>query len=204
MLSARRPRRPPQEPVALHDRAMDNLRFIRETMERSASFTAVSGGAGVGMGVVALAASWIAWIQPTPERWIAVWLGAAALSFLTALAGMALKARAAEMPLASGPGRKFASSFAPPIVIGGILTLALYLNGQVHLLPGTWLLLYGTAVVTGGAHSVRVIPLMGIGFILVGALALFAPAAWGDAFMAAGFGVLHVAFGALIARRHGG
>jgi hypothetical protein len=173
-------------------------------MERSASFTAVSGGAGVGMGVVALAASWIAWIQPTPERWIAVWLGAAALSFLTALAGMALKSRAANMPLASGPGRKFASSFAPPIVIGGILTLALYLNGQVHLLPGTWLLLYGTAVVTGGAHSVRVVPLMGVGFIVVGALALFAPATWGDAFMAAGFGVLHVAFGALIARRHGG
>src|SRR5687768_9068599 len=153
MLSARKPRRPTRDPLALHDRAMDNLRFIRETMERSASFTAVSGGAGVGMGVVALAASWIARLQPTPERWIGGWLGAAAASFLTALAGMARTAQAGNMPLASGPGRKFASSFAPPIVIGGILTFALYLNGQVALLPGTWLLLYGTAVVTGGAHS---------------------------------------------------
>jgi hypothetical protein len=203
MLPVRKPR-PRHEPVALSDRAMDNLRFIRETMERSASFTAVSGGAGVGMGLLALTASWIAWLQPTSERWIAVWLGAALLSFLTALAGMALKARAAGMPLASGPGRKFAVSFAPPILIGGILTAALYLNGQVHLLPGTWLLLYGAAVVTGGAHSVRIIPSMGVGFILLGAFALFAPAAWGDAFMAAGFGVLHVAFGVLIARRHGG
>lgn len=204
MLPAPKTRRPTAEPVALHDRAMDNLRFIRETMERSGSFTAVSGGAGVGMGLVALAASWIARIQPTPERWILVWLGAASLSFLTALAGMAVKAEAARLPLVSGPGRKFASSFAPPIVIGGVLTVALYMNGQFDLIPGTWLLLYGTAVVTGGAHSVRVVPLMGVGFILVGACALFAPAAWGDAFMAAGFGVLHVVFGALIARRHGG
>jgi hypothetical protein len=203
MLPARKAR-PRQEPVALSDRAMDNLRFIRETMERSASFTAVSGGAGVGMGLLALAASWVAQLQPSPVRWVTIWLGAALLSFLIALAGMTLKARAAGMPLASGPGRKFAVSFAPPIVIGGILTAALYLNGAVHLLPGTWLLLYGAAVVTGGAHSVRIIPLMGLGFILLGAFALFAPAAWGDAFMAAGFGVLHVAFGALIARRHGG
>jgi hypothetical protein len=203
MLPARRPR-PRPEPVALSDRAIENLRFIRETMERSASFTAVSGGAGVGMGLLALTASAIARLQPTAERWIAVWLGAALLSFLTALAGMALKARAAGMPLASGPGRKFAVSFAPPILIGGILTAALYLNDQVQLLPGTWLLLYGAAVVTGGAHSVRIIPLMGVGFILLGAFALFAPAGWGDGFMAVGFGILHVMFGALIARRHGG
>ena len=100
MLPARKPR-PRHEPVALSDRAMDNLRFIRETMERSASFTAVSGGAGVGMGLLALTASWIA-----------VWLGAALLSFLIALAGMTLKARAAGMPLASGPGRKFADPFS--------------------------------------------------------------------------------------------
>ena len=201
MLSARRP---DPEPIALHDRAMENLRFIRETMERSQSFTAVSGGAGVVMGALALAAAWLARVQPTTERWMAIWLVTAALSFLVAVAGMALKSRAAGIPLRSGPGRKFVFGFAPPIVIGGFLTVALYLHGQPQLLPGTWLLLYGTAVVTGGAHSVRIVPLMGIGFILVGACALFAPISWGDTFMAAGFGVLHVAFGMLVATRHGG
>ena len=204
MLSARRLRRPRPEPVALHDRAMDNLRFIRETMERSASFTAVSGWAGVAMGALALAAASAARLQPTTERWMVAWLGAAGISFLMALAGMALKARSVGMPLLSGPGRKFASSFAPPMVVGCILTLGLYAHGQVGLLPGVWLMVYGTAVVTGGAHSVRIIPLMGAGFILIGAAALFAPASWGDAFMAAGFGGLHLAFGLVIARRHGG
>jgi hypothetical protein len=202
MIPARGARSGPQ-PVALHDRAMDNLRFIRETMERSASFTAVSGWAGVAMGVVAAAAAWVARGRPEP-LWLAIWLGTATMSFGIAVLGMILKSRAAKQPLVSGPGRKFASSFAPPIMVGGVLTVALYLNGQAALLPGVWLLLYGTAVVTGGAHSVRIIPLTGIAFLLLGTGALFAPAAWGDLFMGAGFGGLHVVFGFLIARRHGG
>ena len=197
-------RRTPPQPVALHDRAMDNLRFIRETMERSGSFTAVSGWAGVAMGFVAAGAAWIARGRSAPEAWISIWMAAAAISFLIAVAGMVVKARSAEMPLMSGPGKKFASSFAPPIFVGGVLTFALFLSGQTSLLPGVWLLLYGTAVVTGGAHSVPIIPLTGIAFIAVGVAAVFAPAAWGDVFMAIGFGGLHIVFGLLIARRHGG
>ena len=151
-----------------------------------------------------MGAAWVARGQDVPEQWVATWLGAAAISFVSAMVGMTLKARAAGMPLVSGPGRKFASSFAPPVLVGGILTVALYAHGQAALLPGTWLLLYGTAVVTGGAHSVRIIPVTGIIFIFLGAAALFAPPAWGDAFMAIGFGGLHLASGLLIARRHGG
>lgn len=196
--------RPTPKPVALHDRAMDNLRFIRETMERSAPFTAVSGWAGVAMGAVATAAAWIARGRTEPETWISIWLATAAISFLIAVAGMVVKARTADMPLMSGPGRKFASSFAPPIFVGGILTVALFLSGETDLLPGVWLLLYGTAVVTGGAHSVSIIPLTGMAFIAVGVAALFAPSSWGDVFMAVGFGGLHLVFGFLIARRHGG
>jgi hypothetical protein len=190
-------------PVALHDRAMENLRFIRETMERSASFTAVSGWAGVAMGAVAIGAALLAWGETQPEAWISIWMATAAISFLIAVVGMVVKSRAANMPLMSGPGRKFASSFAPPIFVGAVLTVALFLSGLTDLLPGVWLLLYGTAVVTGGAHSVRIIPLTGIAFIALGVAAVFTPA-WGDAFMAAGFGGLHVLFGFLIARRHGG
>ena len=193
-----------EEPDALHARAMDNLRFIRETMERAASFTAVSGWGTVVVGLIALAAAWVASGQPSAERWVAVWLAAALLAGSTGAWATAWKARQARMPLLSGPGRKFALSLTPALVAGAVLTAVLYRAGMTSALPGVWLLLYGTGIVTAGAFSAPVVPVMGVGFMVLGGGALFAPAAWGDASMAAGFGGLHVVFGALIARRYGG
>jgi hypothetical protein len=45
---------------------------------------------------------------------------------------------------------------------------------------------------------------MGVVFMLVGIVALLTPVAWGNHFMAGGFGGLHIVFGALIWRKHGG
>lgn len=182
---------------------MDNLRFIRETMERSGAFTAVSGGAVVLMGAVALVA-WGLTRGATPDRFVATWMGAAAVAFLVALVATALKARRVGEPLLRGPGRKLALGVLPALLAGTALTLALYRADQVALLPGMWLLLYGTAVLGGGAHSVRTIPVMGACFLALGAAAFLAPPAWGSALMAWGFGGLHVVFGLIISRRHGG
>jgi len=191
-------------PVALHDRAMDNLRFIRETMERSSSFTAVSGRGGVVMGLVALLAGVLARNDTGSGAWVATWMAAAAVSLGLALILMARKARDAGLTLLSGPGRKFAWNVTPPLAVGGLLTVALLRVGATELLPATWLLLYGTGVVTGGAFSVRIVPLMGLVFMALGTAALFVSPAWGNAFMAVGFGGLHIVFGAIIWRKHGG
>jgi hypothetical protein len=183
---------------------MDNLRYIRETMERSQSFTAVSGVGGVLMGLIALGATFLAVRSETTEAWVTVWMSAAVLSLGIALVAMTMKARAAGGSLLVGAGRKFAWNLTPPLLVGGLLTVAMTQMGAATLLPGVWLLLYGTGVVTGGAFSVRVVPLMGLAFMLVGAAALFAPAAWGNLFMAGGFGLLHIVFGIVIWRKHGG
>jgi hypothetical protein len=192
------------EPVALHERAMDDLRFIRGTMERAGSFTAVPGWGGVGMGVTAVVAAVVASRQPTEARWLAVWLAAAVVAGAIAATTMALKARRARVALASGPGRKFFLSFVPPLLVAVAFTAALYVHGATALLPGLWLLSYGAAVMTAGTYSVRAVPQMGTGFMILGVAALLSPAAWGDAWMAAGFGGLEIVFGLLIARRHGG
>jgi hypothetical protein len=191
-------------PPALHDRAIDNLKFIRETMERASSFTAVPGWGGVLMGVSALCASLVAAQQTSRNLWLATWVVEAMLALVIGGWAMDRKARRVQTPLLSGPGRKFALSYAPPVLVGALLTIVLLRAGQVNALPGTWLLLYGTGVVTGGAFSVKIVPVMGLCFMLLGSVALFAPAAWGDYLMAAGFGGLHITFGIIIARRHGG
>jgi hypothetical protein len=190
--------------IALHDRAIDNLRYIRETMERAAAFTAVPGWGGVAMGVTALAAAWLAHAQDDGGAWLAVWLAEGAIGFGVALSAMAWKARRAGVSLVSGAGRRFALAFLPPIVAAGALTAGLAAAGAFQLLPPVWLLLYGAAVTTGGAFSVRAVPVMGVCFMALGGAALVSPAGWGDAYMAAGFGGLQVVFGLLIARRYGG
>src|SRR2546423_5657742 len=192
------------EPPALHDRAMDNLRFIREAMERASSFTAVPGWGQVAIGVTALFAALVASQQKSFAEWIAVWLTEAAVS--TAIAGWTMyrKAHASDTSLLSRPGRKLIINLSPPMIVAALLTVVFYRAGLTGLLPGLWLLLYGTGVVTGGAFSVRPVPFMGLCFMFVGAGALFLPASWGNALMAAGFGLLHIIFGLHIARNYGG
>jgi hypothetical protein len=173
-------------------------------MERAGEFTAVPGWGGVAMGITALAAALLAARQSAPQGWVAVWLAEAFVAVAIAAPCAATKARRANSSLFSGPGRKFVLSFAPPIVVGGLLTVLLFQAGAFAFLPGVWMLLYGTAIVTGGAFSVRAVPIMGLCLMGLGAAALFAPAHWGNLFMAAGFGVVQIAFGAWIALRHGG
>ena len=197
-------RAPKREPIPIDARAADHLRYIRETMERAAEFTAVPGWGGVAMGLTAMAAALIASRQPSPRAWLTVWLVEAFVAVAIAASTAATKAHRANGALLSGPGRKFLLSFSPPIIVGGLLTFALFQTAAQSDLPGIWLLLYGTAIVTGGAFSVRVVPMMGVALMGLGAIALFAPSNWGDAFMAAGFGGLQIAFGLWIARHHGG
>ena len=197
-------RSPSREPIPIDARAADHLRYIRETMERAAEFTAVPGWGGVAMGLTALVAAYSASHQHTPQRWLSIWLIEAFVAVAIAAPSCATKAHRANAKLLSGPGRKFLLSFAPPIVVGGLLTFALARAGFHAALPGVWLLLYGTAIVTAGAFSVRVVPIMGLCLMLLGAVALFVPRSIGDLFMAFGFGFVQIGFGIWIARRYGG
>jgi hypothetical protein len=190
--------------VSINERALENLKYIRETMERAGYFTAVPGWGGMLMGVSAFLTALISSRLPTRNLWFASWLGEAVLALLIGGCAMAQKARAAHAPLLDGPGRKFALGLCPAMVAGAILTFVLYRQGLFEIMPGVWLLLYGVAVVTGGAFSVNVVPIMGLSFMALGTIALFSPAQWANWFMAAGFGALHIAFGIVIARRYGG
>lgn len=203
MASVQQIRAIPAAPVSLHTHAMDNLRFIRDTMERVGPFTGVPGWGGVAMGASAILAAAIGHLQG-PNGWLVTWLLEALIAFAIGGFAMERKARTVHMSLFSPPGRKFVLSFAPPLLMGALVTLVLYRAGVPELVPGMWLCLYGTGIVTGGAFSIRIVPVMGLAFVILGGCAFFCPPIWNDAFLAAGFGGLHILFGMVIARRYGG
>src|SRR6266699_894975 len=101
----------PAKVVSIHQRAVENLKYIRETMERAGSFTAVPGWGGVLMGVTALAAAGFASHAASREIWLALWLGEAILAMGVGVFAMWRKAQSAGLPLWSAPARKFVFSF---------------------------------------------------------------------------------------------
>jgi hypothetical protein len=192
------------KPPALHAHAADNLRFIRDTMSRAGQFTAVPGWGGVAMGATALATAALASQASDRTLWLVWWLGDAAVAIAIAIVTMTRKARRLDLPLLAAPAKRFALAYVPPLAAGAVLTAVFVDNGLSARLPGCWLLLYGVAIATAGTLSVRVVQFMGVVFMALAAASFAAPASFGDAFMAAGFGGLHIVFGLIIARNHGG
>jgi hypothetical protein len=188
----------------LHAQAESNLRFIRERMDHASRFTGVPGWGGMLMGGVAVLAAIVASTREAPAEWLGVWLMAAVVATLIGGWSMDHKARAAGTTMFAGKGRRFLLGLLPPLLTGAALTVALVAVGQYELIAGIWLLLYGTACITGGAYSIRLVPAMGVCFMVLGVAALFVPFAWANALLAAGFGGLQLGFGWAIGRWHGG
>jgi hypothetical protein len=175
------------EPAALHDRAIDNIRFIRETMERASAFTAVPGWGQVAVGVTAFVACYLAVHETSQRRWLFTWLAEAIIALLIAGWTLDRKARATATPLASGPARKVAFSLSPPLVVGALLTAVLFKLRVTSLIPGVWLLLLRH----GRSHRRHVLgqhrAVDGICFMVLGAVALFVSPPWANWLLAAGF-----------------
>ena len=188
--------------VALHERAMDDLRYIRDAMHSASAFTAVAGLGHVAAGMSALGAALLAHGR-SPGDWLAIWIAEAAVGLALSLGFTLRKARRVNASLVRGSGRKFVLGFLPPTAVAVLLTPALVAVGAQSMLPAVWLLLYGAGITTAGAFSVRAVPAMGAAFLLVGTAALLFPEQ-GDAWLALGFGGVHIGFGLLIGRRHGG
>lgn len=203
----------PDAPIPLHGRAEDNLSFIREAMTRSSSFTAVPGWGMVAMGVIALFGAWVAAVQQSLDWWVNTWGAVAVVACSVGVAFMLVKAKRNRASLFSGPGRRFLLSFSPSIAAGIILSELFYRQHLDHLMPTTWLMLYGIAVMNGGAYSVKPVPLTGLCFLVLGVASAFLPLEsvtvvgsflLRDAILALGFGGLHIVLGIIVATKYGG
>jgi hypothetical protein len=190
--------------TAMHERAAESIEFIRETMVRSASFTAVPGQGGVAMGAIGVVAAMVASRTSSWESWLATWLVAATVALPIGLVFTLVKARRHHVALWSASGRRFMQGFLPSIVAGAALTLALVRAGRIELLPPTWLLLYGAGILAGATASISVLTWVGALFMLLGVGSVATTGQWADVWLGAGFGGLQIVFGIIIARKHGG
>ena len=193
---------PVSTPTQEERQAQEALAYIRRTMESASTFTALSGWGLVGVGLIGLVAAGLSWQVGVPER-LKVWLPAAALGVLCAGIANAGKARRLDVPLWSGSFRKVAWVMSPALAAGTLLTVALYDAGARHLIPGTWLALYGAGVTAGGTFSIRAVRWMGMALLVLGAFAFLVPEQ-SIVFLGLGFGVLHILFGLYVVRKHGG
>ena len=195
--------------TTLHLHAMDNISYIRATMDRSSQFTDVPGWGLVIVGVLATLGSYIATLHLTTYWWVNTWITIGVISMGIGVVAMRLKANKVKAKLFSAPGRRFLLCFAPTIVAGMALTDLIFWE----LLPGMWLLMYGLAVMTAGVFSKPIVPFLGLPFFTLGIITMQLPDLFtpligtyttADLFMVMGFGVCHIIYGLIIALRHGG
>lgn len=186
---------------------LSQLAFIRNTMESASVFTSVPGKGQILIGMTAMVATYIAALIPYPQssqRWLLVWMCEAILALSIGAFTMQKKAQRAGQSLFTGVGKKVLMNLTPALFVGAMLTVLLHHLDMNSPIPAMWLMLYGIAVISGGAFSVGIVPVMGICFVVLGALTAWMPVAWTDWSMALGFGGLHIIFGSIIAKRHGG
>ncbi len=193
-----------KQPIPISGRAVENLQFIRDAMENATHFTAVPGYGGMLMGLTAIAAAYISAQQVYLRDWLVVWIAEAFLAMAVGFLTMWQKSKISGSSLVSTPAKKFAKNFVPALFCGAVISFGLWRYEMYAMMPPVWMLCYGAAVAGGGAFSVKAVPVMGWLFIVFGTAAAALPASAANWLMAASFGMLHIIFGFLIARRHGG
>ena len=193
------------ERAAIHEHALHSIRTIREAIERSTAFTSIPGWGGCAIGVTAIATALFASsFVLQPRLWVMIWLADAIVAVTIAAVMMYAKARRASVSLTEGPARRFFISYSAPLIAAALITLALVRANMFTPLPAIWLLLYGASFISSGAFSIRAVPIMGVCFMLLGLCACFVPLSIGNILLGAGFGILHIVFGFIIARSYGG
>jgi len=199
------PNRPKHEPpTPIDSGALDNLRYIRSTIEAAHTFTTVPGKGCIAMGLTALAAIGLESIPQLAPHWLAIWVGAAIVAVVSALWFMEQKAHAQGLSLRRAVARRFFMTLAPAFLTGAILTAALAGRVDRELITGMWLLLYGTGLAACGLFAVPAVFTAGLAFLGLGAATLWLPPGSAHIVLALGFGGIHLALGTTIVRHHGG
>ena len=189
----------------------EDIRAIREIMQRSTRFISLSGLSGIVAGLVALIAAFLAWrIDPDLFRSIplpAVGTSPASLGHLVALSIATLliaisesfvftlrSARKNREYIWNVHFRQLLVQLAIPLLTGGVICLYLAFAGLINLVPPMMLIFYGLALIGASKYTLKDIFGLGVLEIGLGLTGLFLPA-YGLWLWATGFGLFHIVYG---------
>jgi len=197
------------------EEARENLRVIRQTMERSTKYSTLSGLSGILIGLSAIV-SVIATSRILHARYHAhqplqsaypslgvLWLCELALAVGIEFACNKRRARYVGKRVASPLGAHIIVAALPAFVGALALTAFFALHGLAALVWGIWMLTYGLAICAVGLFSVRPVSYLGSAFVLAGAVTLLLPTQLQLFMMGLTFGGFHIVYGALMGRKHG-
>jgi hypothetical protein len=171
----------------------------------AAGTVAVPGSAGITMGFIGLLATALASTTALRPYWLSIWLAAAIVASCSGAFLMARQASLQRFTLYGAPVRKLVLCLLPGLLAGAVLTVVHWQAGNLHAIPGTWLLLYGCALISTSAPTARIVGVLGALFVVLGILAFFLKNPLLQTLaLGTGFGGLHLVFGILIGvRGHG-
>jgi hypothetical protein len=188
------------------EEAYENLRLIREMMERSTKHSSLSGVSGLLVGTWAIAGvlltRFVAYgnttLQLKPGHLFilaAIWTAVLAASVATDYIMNKRVAATVGKHVFSSLGARIVQSAAPGFTAGLVLTLYLLALGQISHVWGYWMICYGLAICAVGLFSVKPVSFLGWSFVLAGGVALFLPPISGLWMMAVTFGGFHICYG---------
>jgi hypothetical protein len=190
---------PPAKVVNLDTHAIATLRYMRASMNAAAN-VAIPGSAGIAMGVIGLATAALSFVPQLKAHWFVLWLAAAPMAATAGGLLLARSASAASFMATGTPGRKLVLGLFPSLFAGAVMTAVLWSADRTGAIPGTWLLLYGCALISASVSTTAIVAWMGVCFAGLGVAALIAPFELQIPLLGVGFGGLHILFGILIGR----
>ena len=184
--------------------ALNTLNDIKEMMERSSKFKAISGLSIIIVGILAsLVSAYIYFFLGdysinTPTKWrttAIIAIGLLVVAFSTVFLMAYLKAKRHNLRFTmDATMRRFLLNFFIPMVAGGLLCIALLMQQHYGLVSSITLIFYGLALINSSHFSYPALRYLGYAELALGLIDCFmvdyALLTW---FL--GFGVLHIVFG---------
>jgi FtsH-binding integral membrane protein len=196
------------------EKRADDIKMIREMMEKSSKFLSLSGLTGVIAGMAAILGAAFAYFYLLRDPSLTDYsrmqetmiLLADALIVLLVSVGSGIylsvrKAKKNNQPLFNKVTLRTIYSLAIPLLTGGIFALIYLFRGDISIVVSSTLIFYGLALVNVSRYTYGEVHYLGLTEIVLGLLAAIFVRN-GIIFWTIGFGVCHIIYGFIMYKKY--